>query len=224
MLGLHVHDGALAVELGHERIGDLRGQLLLQLQTTGKDLDRAGELGKSRDATVGNVADLAVELGHERIGDLRGQLLLQLQTTGKDLDRAGELGKSRDATVGNVADGCLAVEREHMVLAQRVEGDVALDDEVVAGDGEGLGQMLGSASVPAVAKLGLHARNAVGRLDKPHARGVPQHPTANRCNEQPHPYIKCVADTSASRHRRTAAAGAEPAANAASVAGMSIRR
>ena len=115
---------------------------------------------------------LAVELGHERIGDLRGQLLLQLQTTGKDLDRAGKLGKSRDATVGNVADGCLAVERQHMVFAQRVEGDVALDDEVVAGDGEGLGQMLGSASVHAVAKLEIHARNAVGRLDKPLARGV----------------------------------------------------
>ena len=32
--------------------------------------------------------------------------------------------------------------------------------------------MLGSASVHAVAKLGIHARNAVGRLDKPLARGV----------------------------------------------------
>ncbi len=43
MLGVHVYAGALAVELCHERIGDLGSKLLLQLQTTGKDLDRAAD-------------------------------------------------------------------------------------------------------------------------------------------------------------------------------------
>ena len=53
-----------------------------------------------------------------------------------------------------------------MMLAHGVEGDVALDHQIVGGHRKGFRKMLGSAFVHANGKLCVHARNASGRLDQ----------------------------------------------------------
>ncbi len=60
------------------------------------------------------------------VGDLGGHALLHLQPVGEGVDQAGQLRQTRDPAVvtGNVAHVGLAHERDHVVLAQRGEGDV----------------------------------------------------------------------------------------------------
>ena len=57
MRGLDHHSDAAGLEHLLDRIGDLRGQSLLNLQPLGEDLDHAGELGDPDDPFVRNVAD-----------------------------------------------------------------------------------------------------------------------------------------------------------------------
>ncbi len=76
----------------------------------------------------------ATPRGHEarleRIGDLRRHRLLRLQPTREDVDEPGELGKADHAAGRVVGDVRLAEERHHVVLAMRVERDVAHEDDV----------------------------------------------------------------------------------------------
>ena len=59
------------------------------------------------------------------VGDLLGEPLLHLQAAREHLDDARQLGQPDDAAVRDVRDVRLAEERQHVVLAQRVELDVA---------------------------------------------------------------------------------------------------
>lgn len=72
---------------------------------------------------------LGCDVELEPVGDLLGESLLDLEVPGEQLDDAGELGEPEDATVGDVADMGNAVERQEMVLAQRLERDVAGEDD-----------------------------------------------------------------------------------------------
>ena len=57
MLGFHEHNRSLGSEIIHEGIGNLCAQLLLQLQTTGVDLNRAGKLREPCDTAVGDITN-----------------------------------------------------------------------------------------------------------------------------------------------------------------------
>ena len=74
---------------------------------------------------------LGCELVLEPVGDLLGQPLLHLQAAGEQLDDPGELRQPEDAVAREVADVGDALEREQVVLAERVERDVAGEDELV---------------------------------------------------------------------------------------------
>ena len=65
------------------------------------------------------------------VGDLRRQALLRLQAAGEDVDDAGELRQPDDALRRVVGDVRLADERHHVVLAMRLERDVAHEHDVV---------------------------------------------------------------------------------------------
>ena len=103
---------------------------------------------------------LGSEIIHKGVGNLRTQLLLQLQTTGIDFNRASKLRQTRHATVRDIADRSLAIKRQQMMLAQRVKRDVALDNQVVRGDGKGFGQVLLGTLVHTAGDLTIHTGNA----------------------------------------------------------------
>ena len=67
----------------------------------------------------------------EPVGDLHRHALLDLQAPGEEVHDAGELGQADDPLAGQVADVGHAVEREQVVLAQRVEGDRGGHDHLV---------------------------------------------------------------------------------------------
>ncbi|CRH70678.1 Uncharacterised protein [Chlamydia trachomatis] len=66
------------------------------------------------------------------VRDLRGQAFLNLGTTRVAFDDTCELRQASDlATARNITDVCPTVEREQVVFADRVEGDVANQDKFV---------------------------------------------------------------------------------------------
>jgi NifU-like protein involved in Fe-S cluster formation len=67
----------------------------------------------------------------DRLGDLRRHRLLRLQPARIDLDDAGELRQADHAAARVVADMDLADEGHHVVLAMRIERDVADEDHVL---------------------------------------------------------------------------------------------
>ena len=66
MLSFHEHNRSLGSEILHEGIGNLCAQLLLQLQTTGVDLYRAGKLRKPCDTAVGDIANGSLAVKRRR--------------------------------------------------------------------------------------------------------------------------------------------------------------
>src|SRR5690606_12348641 len=67
VLGLDHDDGSARLQDAHERIGDLRGEPLLDLWAPGVYVDQPGELRQAGDAAVltGDVADLRTSVeGH----------------------------------------------------------------------------------------------------------------------------------------------------------------
>ena len=73
------------------------------------------------------------ERRHQRVGDLIGQPFLHLEPTRKHVDEAGDLGQPDDFTVWQVGDVRFAEERQHVMLAERVQLDVAHEDHRVVG-------------------------------------------------------------------------------------------
>ena len=67
MLGFHEHNRSLGSEIIHESVSNLRTQLLLQLQTTGIDLNRASKLRQARHATVRNIADCSLAIKRQQM-------------------------------------------------------------------------------------------------------------------------------------------------------------
>lgn len=61
----------------------------------------------------------------EAIGDLCGETLLHLGPTRESLYESGQLRQTGDPPLGHVRHVCLAVEGDEVVLAHRVERDLA---------------------------------------------------------------------------------------------------
>ncbi len=74
---------------------------------------------------------LGVQIGVEPVGNLLGQPLLHLQSSGKPVDDAGQLRQSDDALIGQIPDVRNSMERQHVVLTQRLERNVPSDDELL---------------------------------------------------------------------------------------------
>ena len=70
---------------------------------------------------------------HDRVGDLVGEPLLHLEPAGEDVHDAGHLGEADDLAVGDVGDVGPAEERQHVVLAHRVQLDVPHHDHALVG-------------------------------------------------------------------------------------------
>ena len=70
-------------------------------------------------------------LGHDGVRDLLGHPLLDLEAAREHVDDARELGDAEDLPHRDVADGALAVERQQVMLAERVELDVLEDHHVI---------------------------------------------------------------------------------------------
>ena len=101
------------------------------------------------------------ELALQPVGDLRRQPLLDLDRPGEVLDDPRELGQADDPLAREVGDVRDADEREQVVLTQRVERDVARDDELV------VAAVVGEARRREGARgqqFGVHARDARGRV------------------------------------------------------------
>ena len=64
-------------------------------------------------------------------GDLASETLLHLEATGEDIDEACHLAEADDFALGQVGDVRAAEEGQHMVLAERVELNVADNDHLV---------------------------------------------------------------------------------------------
>src|SRR3990172_4512304 len=59
MLGLNHHGGALRIQSSlAQKVGDLRGETLLDLRPASEDLDQARHLADAEDASLRNVADV----------------------------------------------------------------------------------------------------------------------------------------------------------------------
>ena len=68
---------------------------------------------------------------HDGVGDLVGEPLLHLEPPGEDVHDPGHLGQPEDLAVGDVGDVRPAEERQQVVLAERVELDVAHHDHAL---------------------------------------------------------------------------------------------
>ncbi len=71
------------------------------------------------------------EIVPDASGDLGGQALLHLQSPRIAVQYARELGDADDAVAGKVGDRRLSGDRRHMMLAMRLERDVAQQDDLV---------------------------------------------------------------------------------------------
>jgi hypothetical protein len=92
-----------------------------------------------------------LKLFPQRVGDLRRQPLLHLRPPGEALDQPGELAEADDLAVGQVRHVRPTGERQQVVLAERVELDVAQQHDLVVAFGEdGLEVTRGSVRRPAI--------------------------------------------------------------------------
>lgn len=67
----------------------------------------------------------------EPVGYLHGQSLLHLEVPGEQLDQPGQLRQAQDPVGWRVADVGHTVERQQVVLAQGLKGDVPGEDQLV---------------------------------------------------------------------------------------------
>jgi hypothetical protein len=104
---------------------------------------------------------LGLELVAEPVGHLLGEPLLHLEVSGEALDDPGQLGQAEDAAAREVADVGGAVEGQEVVLAQRVEGDVAGQHQLVVALVVGEG---GEAERPGCEHLGVGGGDPPGRV------------------------------------------------------------
>ena len=88
------------------------------------------------------------------------------------LDHPRQLAQAEHAAVGHVADVGVAHEREEVVLADAVEGDVADEHDLVVLFVEGLREVHPRILPEAAEHLGVHPRHAGGRFEQAFAVGI----------------------------------------------------
>ena len=99
MLGFHEYDRSLGSKIFHEGIGNLCTQLLLQLQSTGIDLNRAGKLRQTRHATVRDIADRSLAI--------KRQQMVLAQRVKRDVALDNQIVRSDGKGFGQVLLGAL---------------------------------------------------------------------------------------------------------------------
>ena len=107
-----------------------------------------------------------LELRHERVGDLAGQALLNLQAQREALDQARQLAQAHDLAFGQIGNVRLPHERQHVVFAHRIEGDVFEDHDFVVIFVERRFEMFAGIVAVAAENFGVHARHARGRVEQ----------------------------------------------------------
>ena len=119
---------------------------------------------------------------HEQVGDLFGHPFLHLRAVRQGLHHAGQFAQAQHAAVRQVADVGVAHEREEVVLADAVEGDVADEHDLVIFFGECLAEMHLRVSVQPAEHLGIHAGHAGRRFQQALAIGIFAHRQQNLAN------------------------------------------
>ena len=105
----------------------------------------------------------------EPVGDLLGEPLLYLQPAGEQLHHAGQLRQAENARRRDVADVGDPVERQQMVLAQRLERNVAGQHQLV------VALVVGERCQVERSRrqqLGVRVRHPPGRVGQVFARGI----------------------------------------------------
>ena len=116
---------------------------------------------------------LGAGLRHNSLRDLLGHALLYLEPARVHVDYARKLRDAEYLALRNVADRALAVERKHMVLAERIELDVLQYHHVVRAGGEARPvHYLGDVLPVAPRKERKRLRHPLRRLHEPVARRV----------------------------------------------------
>ncbi len=115
---------------------------------------------------------LGLQLIHEQRSDLLGQTFLNLRPGGEGIHDAGEFGDADDDAVRQIGDVRLALEGHEVVLTERVESDVAEDDEFVVRFGERRGDQLRRILRQAGTEFGVHPGDTRRRLLQPLAVGI----------------------------------------------------
>ena len=117
---------------------------------------------------------LRLELVPHGIGNLSGEAFLNLGATGKSFDDAGQFRKAseRSAFFRYVADMGAPEKRNKMMFAERVDGDVTDDDDLIVIDVEDCLEMAFGLLMETTAGLGIHAGNAGGGIAQAVAFGI----------------------------------------------------
>ncbi len=92
----------------------------------------------------------------KQVGDLAGQPLLELGLAGQTIDHAGNLVQSNNPPARDVADVGGADERQQVVLAHRLQADVAQDHHLLVLLVKAAFQQRAGVLVQAAEDLGVH--------------------------------------------------------------------
>ena len=115
-----------------------------------------------------------LEVLDDGVGDLGGHTLLDLRPLGEHIHDASELGEPADTTglARDIGDVRAAHERHQMVLAHRVQRDVADKHHLLVGLVEGHAEVLGGVLAQAREDLFVHVGDAARSIDQPLTLGV----------------------------------------------------
>ena len=108
----------------------------------------------------------------EDVGRVRGQSLLRGRPPGQGLDHPGQMRKPGDlVAAGNIGDMGLAEKRQQMMLADRIKGNIADDDQFVAVLGGVQRDLFAGVLTDAGENLFVKLGHPLRRLEQPLALG-----------------------------------------------------
>ena len=121
---------------------------------------------------------LWLEIIPDALGDLGGEALLDLQTMRVALQHPRQLGDAHHPAVGQITDVGLSDHRQHVVLAETDEADVAQDDQlIIAADLlEGALEIAAGVGLIAGEQLDVGARHAGGGVEQTFAGHIVARP------------------------------------------------
>jgi hypothetical protein len=112
------------------------------------------------------------------------QLLLDLEAAGVDFDEASELADADDPVIRQIGEMAAADDRHHVMLAVRLQADIAQHDHLVVAVGllEGLAQDLDRVVLVAGEEFFVGPDDPVGGLDEALTIGVVSGPLDERAD------------------------------------------
>jgi len=103
---------------------------------------------------------------HKSICDLSRQTLLELQSSGKHLYGPCDLAQAHYRSIGNIRHMHFSVKRKHMMLAERIKGDVFLYYHLIIIHMKALGKMHACILIHSAGDLLVHPGDPVRSLQK----------------------------------------------------------